>query len=224
MILSDLLKNPITYWLRWLINKNIFLYKNAQKNVKIDYLSHITNSRMASNTTLYQNVRLHNTSIDSFSYISNYTVVIGATIGKFCSIGPNCRIGLGMHPTKDFVSTHPIFFSSQSNVGINFTEKNYISEFEDIKIGNDVWIGANVLIKDGVSIGDGAIIGANSMVTHDVDSYAIMGGSPAKLLRYRFSEKEISFLLSNKWWDKEIDILKNEYTKYHNIKNLMGKN
>jgi len=217
MLVSDLLKNPITYWFRWVINKNLFLYKNRQKNVQIDYLSHITNSKMASNTTIYQNVRLHNVTMDSYSYIANHTVVIGATIGKFCSIGPNCRIGLGVHPTRSYVSTHPIFYSKQSHVGVTFADKNYIDEFEEIYIGNDVWIGANVLIKDGVKIGDGAIIGAGSIVTKDVKPYAIVAGNPAKLIRYRFSEEQIEKLLETKWWDREIYNIKNSFLNYHNI-------
>ncbi len=223
MIISDLLKNPLTYWLRWVFNKNIFLFKNKKKNIKIDYLSHITNSTMANNTTIYQRVRLHKVSLDSFSYVSNHTTIIGAKIGKFCCIGPNCRIGLGVHPTENFVSTHPIFFSTQSHVGVTFTDKNFIHEFEDITIGNDVWIGANVLIKDGVTIGDGAIIGAGSMVTKDVNPYAIVAGNPAKLLRYRFLKEQINYLLDLKWWNKDIDEIKNEYLKYHNINNYMDK-
>jgi acetyltransferase-like isoleucine patch superfamily enzyme len=221
-LISDLVKNPITYWLRWVINKNLFLYKNKQKNVQIDYLSHVTNSKMANNTTIYQNVRLHNVSIDSYSYIANHTVVIGATIGKFCCIGPNCRIGLGVHPTSSYVSAHPIFYSRQSHVGVTFADRNYVDEFKDIYIGNDVWIGANVLIKDGVKIGDGAIIGAGAIVTKDVASYAIVAGNPAKLIRYRFSEEQIQNLLRMQWWNKDINEIRDNFKKYHDIKNLMS--
>ena len=222
MILNDLLKNPLTYWFRWLINKNLFLFKNGKKNIQIDYMSHITNSKMEENTTIYQYVRLHNVKLNSFSYISNHSTLIGVNIGKFCSIGPNCRIGLGIHPTKDFVSTHPIFFSSQSHVGLQFTKKTFIKEFDNINIGNDVWIGANVLIKDGVSIGDGVIIGANSIVTKNIAPYAIVAGNPAKLIRYRFSKNQIDYLLEFQWWNYDIKSLKDNYLQYHNINHIMS--
>lgn len=219
-MIKDLLKNPITYWLRWVFNKKNFLKKNGRNNVKIDYLSHITNSVMEEYTTVYQNVRLHNSHLSSFTYVSNSSVLIGTKVGRFCSIGPGCRIGLGVHPT-DFVSTHPIFYSKESHVGISFTHKNHIKEFEDVVIGNDVWIGANVIIKDGVMVGDGAIIAAGAVVTKNVPSYSVVGGVPAKLIRYRFDQVDIEKLLDIKWWDKDIESLRSEYTKYHNINDAL---
>ena len=72
-------------------------------------------------------------------------------------------------------------------------------------IGNDVWIGQSTIILSGVTIGDGAIIGANSLVTKDVKPYAVVGGNPAKLIKYRFDEDTIDKLLKIKWWDWSID-------------------
>ena len=74
----------------------------------------------------------------------------------------------------------------------------------DTVIGNDVWIGQNALILPGVHIGDGAIIGANSVVGSDVDSYTIVAGNPAKVLRRRFDDELIALLLEFRWWDKSI--------------------
>ena len=70
-----------------------------------------------------------------------------------------------------------------------------------VTIGNDVWIGANVIILSGVSIGDGAIIAAGAVVTKDVEDYSIVGGVPAKLIKYRFSKEQIHRLQKIKWWD-----------------------
>ena len=71
----------------------------------------------------------------------------------------------------------------------------------DIRIGNDVWIGEDAKILSGVTIGDGAVIGANSLVTKNVPPYAVVGGVPAKIIKYRFPENVISRLLQIKWWD-----------------------
>ena len=71
----------------------------------------------------------------------------------------------------------------------------------DTVVGNDVWIGQNVTVLPGVHIGDGAIVGANSVVSKDVPPYHIVGGNPAKIIRKRFDDETVSFLLQLKWWD-----------------------
>ncbi len=73
----------------------------------------------------------------------------------------------------------------------------------DVIIGNDVWIGDNVTIVSGVKIGDGVVIANNSHVVKDVEPYSLIGGNPAKLIKYRFDDKTIKFLLDLKWWDME---------------------
>ena len=68
-------------------------------------------------------------------------------------------------------------------------------------MGNDVWIGENAHIMSGVTIGDGAIVGSEALVTKDIPPYAIVGGNPAKIIKYRFDEYTIEKLLKIKWWD-----------------------
>ena len=77
------------------------------------------------------------------------------------------------------------------------------------KIGCDVWLGANVLVKSGVTIGHGVIVAAGSVVVKDVPAYAIVGGVPAKLIRYRFDENIRERLLKSKWWTLSLSDLKN---------------
>ena len=79
----------------------------------------------------------------------------------------------------------------------------------DIIIGNDVWIGDNVTIISGVIIGDGSIIATNSHVTSNVKPYSIVGGNPAKLIKYRFDDEIIQKLLEIKWWDWDTEKIKN---------------
>lgn len=74
----------------------------------------------------------------------------------------------------------------------------------DTVIGNDVWSGEYVTIIPGVKVGDGAIIAANSTVTKDVEAYSVVGGNPARLIRKRFSDEEIKFLLELQWWKRRI--------------------
>ena len=85
-----------------------------------------------------------------------------------------------------------------------------------MEVGNDVWIGMNVMIKGGVKISDGAIIGAGSIVTKDVPPFAIVVGSPAKILKYRFEADVIDKILSSKWWNLEDDVLQDKIDLFKN--------
>ena len=143
---------------------------------------------------------LHEVIIGRFSYISSRTIASQVTFGSFCSIGPECLIGYGEHPT-DFVSTSPVFFSTLKQCGTSFSNINLFEERKKITIGHDVWLGARVFIKDGVTIGNGAIVGVGAVVVKNVPDYAIVGGVPAKLIRFRFSQELIQKLQIIKWWD-----------------------
>ena len=216
--MKSIIMNPISIWLVKLIKAKLCEFKNRKKNLKIGYMSYAQKSKFGKLNKIKNNVTLNNVVLDDFTYVSSDTKIQNAKIGKFCSIGANCRIGLGMHPSRDFVSTHPVFFSQLQESQITFANKNYFVEFSNITLGNDVWIGTNSIILDGVTVSDGAIIGAGSVVTKDIPPYAIVGGVPAKIIRYRFDIEEINKLLLDKWWDKDIDFLKKNFKKFHNIK------
>lgn len=131
--------------------------------------------------------------------------------GRYCSFAEETLIGLHEHPTN-WLSTAPIHYRPHmdgwNDWGKSITDWTETSSrsvpWFPVKqniIGNDVWIGRRAIIRGGVTIGDGAIIGANSVVVKDVPPYAIIGGTPAKLIRYRFSTSIIERLLQLKWWE-----------------------
>lgn len=165
------------------------------------------NSKISEDSKVYPFSKIINSSIDSFTYISYFCSINNVTIGKYCSIAKRVNIGLGYHPTS-FISSCPIFYSKTNPLKQNIVKKQSFIDTKSTTIGNDVWIGVNAVILDGVRIGDGAVIGANSVVTKDVEPYSIVGGVPAKLIRKRFSDEIVDFLIKIKWWDLKIDFLK----------------
>ena len=131
-------------------------------------------------------------------------------IGKFCQIATGVRFLMngGNHP-MDGVSTYPfkVFGQSWADAPLNVVSKG------DTIIGNDVWIGNSVTIMQGITIGHGAIIGTNALVTKDVAPYTIVGANPAQIIRKRFDDATIAFLLDLAWWDWPID----KIARYLNI-------
>jgi acetyltransferase-like isoleucine patch superfamily enzyme len=164
------------------------------------------------------------------SYVANNSSITFAKIGNYCAIGDNVRICLGNHPTRDFVSVHPCFYSRDGQGTPSYVQEDLFSghKFVDkegkfvVEIGNDVWIGNNVSILDGIRIGNGAVIGIGSVVTKDVKPYSIVGGIPAKLIRMRFEADEIKFLNKLKWWDKNEDWIRDNADNFASIKRMTG--
>lgn len=214
------IRNPVSLWFYYLITSIYYELKYHKGKLKIGNMTYVKKCEFGSFNRLYDNVKLKNVQLGDFTYVAANTQIKNTNVGKFCSIATDCRIGLGRHPTRDFVSTHPVFFSVQEQVPITFVNKNYFKEEESIKIGNDVWIGTGVIIVDGVIISDGAIIAAGSVVTKNIPPYAIVGGIPATIIRYRFEKNIIDKLLDIKWWDMNTEDLKKNFKIFHNTQSF----
>ena len=183
----------------------------------------VENSILDKNTIINSPCSLKNVKIEYGSYISQNSRITNTQIGKFCSIGPNFLCGWGMHPLSG-ISTSPLFYSTNNQFGFSYTSKNIFKETSEIKIGNDVFIGSNVTILDGVCISDGAVIAAGSVVTTDVPPYAIVGGVPAKIIKYRFTQDVILNLLKIKWWNFDTEKIKSISDNFYDIDNFIKEN
>lgn len=182
--------------------KNIF-------NPRISNLSFVSaNNKLDITVCVYRGAKIKGSSIGAYTYIANNTDVENADIGKYCSIADHCRIGMGGHTLKH-LSTSPIFTEKVNGCKETWTDVNVNPvKSKRVKVGNDVWIGSHALIMGGVNIGNGAVIGAGAVVVKDVPPYAVVGGVPARIIRYRFSDEVICLLQSIAWWDFPVSTLK----------------
>lgn len=128
-------------------------------------------------------------------------------IGKFCALGTGVRFIMnGANHRVDGPSTFPfpIMGGSWSE---HFDLITDLPSRGDTVVGNDVWFGHGAMVLPGVRIGSGAIIGSGAVVTGDVPDYAIVGGNPARVIRARYTERDVARLLALAWWDWPLEHL-----------------
>jgi acetyltransferase-like isoleucine patch superfamily enzyme len=157
--------------------------------------------------------RLYQSRLGLASYVGPRCRLNNAIIGRFTCIGPEVQTVIGAHPTSDFASIHPAFYSTRRQAGFTFASRNLYPEFgkrrhqEDylIEIGSDAWIGHGARLMQGIRIGHGAVVAAGSVVTRDVPPYTIVAGVPARPLRTRFPDSTVQRLLETSWWQLDLD-------------------
>lgn len=146
--------------------------------------------------------------IGAHSYVNGGTIRERTRIGRFCSIANGVVLGAPNHAI-DLLSTHPFATKAAIDSTYGFPFRSNKTNSRNTIIENDVWIGVNAIVVEGVKIGTGAIVAAGAVVTKDVPPYAIVGGVPAKVIRYRFPDDLIEELLESEWWELPFDLLKN---------------
>ncbi|WP_298236462.1 CatB-related O-acetyltransferase [uncultured Azohydromonas sp.] len=149
--------------------------------------------------------------IGAYTYIRGDGRLAGVKqIGRYCSFAPGVVAGDGPHPL-DWLSTHPfqwgdtLVLPRQVRLSTDFLAPN--NQKDRVVIGNDVWLGAGCIVLKGVTVGDGAVVAAGAVVTKDVPPYAVVGGVPARIIKYRFPEPIIERLKKLAWWNYEAESL-----------------
>ena len=175
---------------RWrLTDASIALRGNAQ----VDW-----RSRLGHGVSVEPGAEILGTSIGKHTYVRERALIIHSTIGSFCSVAPGAIVGGGIHPSKDWVSMSPLFYSDRPEH--SFVEGTKFFDNPHTTVGSDVWLGYNAVVLPGVKVGHGVIVAAGAVVTRDVADYQIVGGIPARVLRSRFPAEDIAWLLQSRWW------------------------
>lgn len=211
MLLKKILRNAISrfYWL-YLNKKNKTCIEEYTTSFQLETGRHVI-------------IRKHsyvgpNTVIGDYSYISGpNSYVEDAEIGKYCSISRQVIIGISGHDYS-WLTTSPIIVTPE----YGFINKDVDQKQKERPvIGNDVWIGINAIIMRGVKIGDGAVVAAGSIVTKNIEPYSIVGGNPARHIKYRFPPDIIDSMLKIRWWNWDEEKIKNNISKFYNPEELI---
>lgn len=197
----------------YLLDNNIFLvFPNRVKNiyVKRNILLFKRGSKIKLRSEFFAE-EYSNMPRDGFCSMGAYSYSCSklpnnAVVGRFCSIAIGVTLMGTQHPIDRFTTsplTYNEFFKTiaQDEYSKDIQLLEYNNLLPPPVIGNDVWIGGNAVIKGGIIIGDGAVVASNSVVTKDVPPYAVVGGVPARIIKFRFAEDEVQKLLSLAWWN-----------------------
>jgi phosphonate metabolism protein (transferase hexapeptide repeat family) len=161
--------------------------------------------------------------LSDYTYCAGFNQFAYCWIGKFCSIATFARINPGNHPTYTRAVQHHFTYRSRQFGFSDTDDEEFFAWRREHKvvIGHDVWIGHGAVVMPGVTIGNGAVIGSLSVVTHDVEPYAVVVGTPARIIKKRFDEQTIRGIESTRWWDWDHETLKERLDDFKNIEKFI---
>ncbi|MFP4084274.1 MAG: acetyltransferase [Desulfonatronovibrio sp.] len=203
---------------------NLSKEPQLDKNPLISPKAVIRDCFLGEYTQVQDYVDMAETEIGNYSYVCRFSGIIYTWIGKFSSIADFVRINPGAHPMERPSLHHFTYRSSW----YGFADEDETTFFnwrrrQKVFIGHDTWIGHGAVIMPGVSIGNGAVVGSSSVVTRDVAPYAVVAGSPARVLRKRFPDSIASALDKTAWWDWNHETLRQRLDDFRDLRTFLDK-
>lgn len=162
----------------------------------------VLNSKLGNYVEIAEGTNILESSFGDYSYTARFADIAYSTLGKFVNVAAFSRINPGEHPHHR-ASLHHFMYRS-SYYWPEETDEQFVFDWRrsrPVHIGNDTWIGHGAIIMKGVNVGNGAIVASNAVVTKDVPPYAIVGGLPAKIIKWRHPREIADRLEAMAWWD-----------------------
>lgn len=221
-------RHSIPLAIRYIITKCITPFVNLHYRVKnkkliIGYGTRILGGSSFEGYNKIANHSIFKGRLGFASYIGSQCN-INAIVGKYCSIGDDVIVLSSRHPVHKFVSTHPMFYSTNMQNGHTYVKQQLYEErycpYESgvaVRIGNDCFIGSHTIIMAGVTVGNGAVIGAGAVVTKDVEPYSIVAGVPAIKIGERFPADKVQIVEKSKWWEQSKEWLEENVDMFKDI-------
>lgn len=178
-----------------------FFYFRAKYGARVYTDSIALNCQLDTGVVVRENCFLRDVKVGQECYINRGAEIYQADIARFCSIGQLAQLGPNEHLIDEISTCNQLY---------NFKLSNRLSAYNSPRtvVESDVWIGARAVVVRGIKLGVGAVVGAGSIVTKDVEPYTIVAGVPAKVIKKRFSKRDIGKLLESEWWCEDANAVR----------------
>ncbi len=196
------------------IYRDVVLEKSTvEAEAIVGDFSRIRSSRVGRHCSIDRQNLLLNVTLGDRSYTGPWCMLFHAEVGRYCSISYRVTIGPPDH-NYHRLSSHPFIYDPKFGLFEESEELRNEKFSRPCRIGHDVWIGCNATILRGVEVGNGAVIGAHALVNRDVPPYAIVAGTPARIIGYRFSREVIAELERVRWWEWPEEKIRKHHTLF----------
>jgi phosphonate metabolism protein (transferase hexapeptide repeat family) len=169
----------------------------------------VRNSGLGHYVEIAEGTNVLDSTIGDYSYTARYADIAYSVLGKFVNVAAFSRINPGEHPHHR-ASLHHFMYRS-SYYWPEETDEQLVFDWRrsrPVQVGHDTWIGHGAIVMKGVKIGNGAVVASHAVVTKDVPPYAIVGGLPAKIIKWRHPTPIADRLQAMAWWDWDHETLR----------------
>jgi phosphonate metabolism protein (transferase hexapeptide repeat family) len=192
--------------------------KMLSEEPSIHPTSRVSKCEIGAYTSIGAGCSMRESSLGDYSYLAGEVSIVWTDIGKFCSIASHTRMNPGNHPTWRVTTSHCTYRRAQYGFDTEDDHEFFAwRKAHRCEVGHDVWMGHGTILTAGCKVGIGACIGAGSVITKDVPPFAIYGGVPAKLIKYRFDPRTIEQLMRIAYWDWDHETIK---ARFHDLLNV----